>query len=249
MTRPQSFVTGILTISLFACHQPVSKNVVVTGGGGISDRLAYNMRGTYAGQYKKGLLTLVINYLSGNTASGYDIHKGLRRNLNGTVEQNGGLLTFVMKEPGGNPYDGTFFFSLDTAASIISGNWVPFDSTIIKGGPMKLKRSEGTVNEELLGEWQGDLGNLNFLEKGVCTLEYYPKADSTTEDRRQQIIVNGSYEVRSDTIRIDWQRNDHTPSLNMRLIRKAAVNWSDSSENIPPMLRGKGVQFERNTAG
>lgn len=245
--RPKSFVTILLAASLFACHQPVSTNSIVAGG--IPDRLAYNMRGTYSGQYKKGLLTLVINYLSGNTASGYDIHKGLRRNLNGTVEQKGGLLTFVMREPGGNPYDGTFFFSLDTAAGTISGNWVPFDSTKVKAGPMMLKRSEGTADNGLSGEWNGDLGLLNFLEKGICTLEYYPKGDSTSGDRSQEIIVKGSYEVRADTIRIDWQRNDHTPVLNMRLIRTEAIEGNDSIPFTPPTLKGKGVKFELNMAG
>jgi len=74
------------------------------------------MYGTYSGLYSKGLITLAINYISGSTASGYNLHKGLRRNINGPVELKGGQLNFVLKEPGGNPYDGTFYLSLDTAS-------------------------------------------------------------------------------------------------------------------------------------
>src|SRR5579859_2069918 len=141
MTRPQSLCTALLALSLFACHQ--GQPAASGNAPGISQQLANSITtgGTWTGHYSKGLLTLAINYISGNIASGYDIHKGLRRNLNGSVEQKGGRLEFVLREPGGNPYDGTFYLSLDTATDKISGKWDPTDVTKAKAGPLELARS------------------------------------------------------------------------------------------------------------
>jgi hypothetical protein len=241
--KTQSCRTILLALFLFACHP--RQHVAAGSLTGIPDRLASSVRGTYYGHYSKGLITLVINYISGGTASGYDIHKGLRRNLNGEVVQNGGQVSFVLKEPGGNPYDGTFFLSFDTATNKISGRWVPTDSTKAHSGAVSLAGKDTTGANEYLGEFLGDLGRLSFGEEGVCTLEYYPSKG----DNSQLITVKGSYEQKGDTLRIDWQRNDRTPVLNMRLIRKAAVNGTDSTSGSPSRLVGDGVEFVENNAG
>src|SRR6202012_500122 len=121
-----------------ACHQrsasATSGDVVRTG---LPDSLAGKAMGTYSGQFGKSLITVVINYISGSTVSGYDIHKGLRRNLNGTLQQKDGQLAIVLKEPGGNPYDGTFYLSLDTATDKITGKWIPTDPARAKAGPLE----------------------------------------------------------------------------------------------------------------
>src|SRR5271170_123945 len=133
---------GTIVIALFLCacdqHQPGASGQAT----GISKQLTNRITtgGTWMGHYSKGLLTLAINYVSGDIVSGYDIHKGLRRNLNGSVEQKDGRLEFVLKEPGGNPYDGTFYLSLDTATDKMSGKWVPTDAAMAKAGPLDLER-------------------------------------------------------------------------------------------------------------
>ncbi|GGB08846.1 hypothetical protein [Puia dinghuensis] len=244
MTRPYSYCTILLALSLFACHQ--GQPSASGNAAGIPDRLASAVTGTYTGHYSKGLITLVINYIGGNIASGYDIHKGLRRNLNGQVEQNGARLSFVLKEPGGNPYDGTFFLSFDTATNKLSGKWVPADSTKAHSGPLQVARLSDSAGsgsgpgDQYGGAWGGDLGTLNFLSKGVCTLDYYPSKG----DNSQVITVRGSYEANGDTVRIEWQRNDRTPTLNMKLIYKHGVESTDSTASALPRLIGKNVKFE-----
>jgi hypothetical protein len=61
--------------------------------------------------------------------------------------------------------------------------------------------------------------------------------------------VKGSYEIKGDTIRIDWQRNNRTPTLNMQLIMRQGREGTDSTESVAPSLEGKGVKFEKNMAG
>jgi hypothetical protein len=250
MIKPPLYRAIILALFCFACHQaqPGSSGQPAA----ISKELIGRINiGTYSGHYSKGLLTLAINYISGNIASGYDIHKGLRRNLNGSVEQKGGRLEFVLREPGGNPYDGTFFLSLDTAADKISGKWIPADSSLAKAGPLELVRSTYEHDEITEGEWGGELGALNFLAEGVCTLEYYPEYDSLglKVPNAQLVTVRGSYEIKGDTVRIDWQRNNRTPTVNMKLIMRPGRDGTDSTESVAPALEGKGVKFNKNMAG
>lgn len=250
-----SFGTTVLVLFCVACHQHepgVGGDAGMASAKDVSKQLTDKITvGTYSGHYSKGLLTLAINYFSGNIASGYDIHKGLRRNLNGSVEQKEGRLEFVLKEPGGNPYDGTFYLSLDTASDKISGKWVPTDAKMAKAGPLELVRSVYEHPEITQEEYSSDLGTLNFAEQGVCTLEYYPGMDSINErDANAQLItIRGSYEVKGDSIRIDWQRNSRTPTLIMRLVIQPGAEGTDSTGPTPPSLKGKGVEFTKIIAG
>jgi hypothetical protein len=240
----------LLCAFFFACTE--RPPVITSQPAGISKELADRITvGTYSGHYSKGILTLAINYLSGSIASGYDIHKGLRRNLNGSVEQKEGRLEFVLKEPGGNPYDGTFFLYLDTASDKITGKWTPTDPHMAKEGPLELARSTGENDDLMNVQWEGDLGTLDFLSEGVCTLEYYPDTASAGESdpNAQLVTVKGSYEVKGDTIRIDWQRNNRTPTLNMRLILREGKDDRSSDEYTVPSLEGKGVKFVKDVAG
>ena len=106
-----------LVFSFITCHQrPTATTVTGALRTGLSDSLAEKAMGTYSGQFGKSLITVVINYISGRTVSGYDLHKGLRRNFNGEVTQLDNFLNFVVKEPGDNRYDGAFSLSLDTTS-------------------------------------------------------------------------------------------------------------------------------------
>jgi hypothetical protein len=203
------------------------------------------MTGSYQGHYSKGLITLVINYISGNAASGYDLHKGLRRNLNGRVDQKGGELVFELKEPGGNPFDGTFFLHLDTASRAMTGEWIPVDSTKAHAGPLNLSRKKDADTDDYGEEYEGKLGDLTFYKDGTCRLEYYP----SNGDNSQLRTVRGNYERLGDTIHIDWQRNDHTPALNMKLTRTQDEPGTDSTAGSPHILKGYGLEFVERIAG
>jgi hypothetical protein len=258
MVHPRLFRAGILVLLIGACHQPspdvpgqagVSGDATGVSGHaetvGISSQLADSVIGVYSGHYSKGLITLAINYLSGNIASGYDIHKGLRRNLNGKVERKNGRLELVLKEPGGNPYDGTFFISYDIAAARITGKWIPFDPKLAVEGPLEVARFTAE-NSDIGSLWRGDLGTMNFLHQGVCTLEYYPDGDSLgiRDPNAQLVIIRGSYEIKGDTVWIDWQRNNRTPAVNMKLLFHQGHGRTDSTIYAYPSLEGNGVRFE-----
>jgi hypothetical protein len=247
MTRLSSCCAILLVLTVIACQQPQSPTAKANTG--ISDGLAANMLGAYAGKYSKGMIRLFINYISGNTASGYNIHKGLRRNINGRVEQKGGQLLFVLKEPGGNPYDGTFYLTLDTLSQKITGKWIPADSSKAHAGELDLSRvndpDKDGKEDFITADWEGDLGHLSFNYDGTVDLEYHPGEGESA----QLMTVHGNYEHQGDTLRIEWQRNSRTPVLKMKLVLKPYVEGSDSVEFQPPRLEGSGVKFTKNVAG
>src|ERR1700755_3101560 len=76
----------LTTSALSGCHSAMDHGGGNTTPAGVSGNLAAKAMGTYTGSLdNKDLITLVINYISGKTVSGYDIHKGLRRNVNGEL--------------------------------------------------------------------------------------------------------------------------------------------------------------------
>jgi hypothetical protein len=216
----------------------------------VSADYALNGQGMYSGHYSKGMLKLEINYISGNTVSGFDLHKGLRRNLNGHAEEKDGKLLFELHEPGHNPTDGTFYLTLDSAGWKITGKWVPTDPSKAKGGPVELKKVDAAWRrrvEEDVVPYSGDLGDLVFHNDGTCELRYYPTKDSNNADTDAQLItIRGNYEQTGDTIRIEWQYNTHVPALKMRLVSKPRVDGNDSTPPIPASLEGKGVKFSQD---
>lgn len=245
---------ALLAPMIFSCNGGRNSNMA-DASSEVPDSAASAIQGSYSGKFKSGLLTLVINYISGNTVSGYDLHKGVRRNVNGQIEKKDGQYALVLREPGGNPFDGIFYLTMDEEVRTVSGRWVPVDSSRTHSAALTLTRGTnqstdsagdyvGSIYED---RWEGDLGTLYFTADNTCKLEYYP--DSNPAGATAQLItVNGNYVQNADTVLIDWQNNKRTPTLHMRLTWQHRKEITDST-SIPEDLHGKGVKFLKNTAG
>jgi hypothetical protein len=253
--KPRIFGLILLVPAVISCHQGrQGKSPAAAAWPGLSDSTAAGILGSYSGDFKKGLLTIVINYAAGNIVSGFDLHRGMRRNLNGSIEERDSGYVLVLKEPGGSSNDGTFYVSMDRSARKLSGNWIPIDSTKIHSGALVLERSgssggqpSGEDNEFFFADWRGELGTLSFAENNTCTLEY--QQDSTAKGVNDQLItINGNYIKKNDTILIDWQNNKRLPTRHMQLIREPRKEISADSV-IEENLHGKNVQFVKFIAG
>ncbi len=249
MTLPDRCIFILPLLALAACHQgPAGKTAAAWPG--IPNSVATTLSGTYSGNFKKGLLTLVINYVSGNTVSGYDLHRGIRRNLNGDIAGDSSRYSLVLKEPGGSANDGTFYLVMDKSGQKISGNWVPNDSTLVHSGSVNLSRidrSSKELDDFYYAEWNSSIGSLHFMVNSACKLEYYP--DSSDQHPNVQLTtVNGNFIRKGDTVLIDWQNNQLTPSLHMRLIRHPEQQISEDLV-VMENLQGGGVKFVKIVAG
>jgi len=196
--------------------------------------------GIYTGQFGKGLITVVVNYINGQMVSGYDIHKGLRRNFNGEVSQQGGLLQLVLKEPGSNPFDGRFNLTLDTAKMMMKGKWAPFDSSKAPVRVLALDRKESNDGYDILaGVWYaGRDSTLNLEGNGTCTYAFYERPDDSTS---QLITLRGNYTFRGSECTIEWAKNKYFPGL--KLIVQPPGQAPDSSGPAPLEMRGNGMRF------
>jgi hypothetical protein len=248
--KPRTFcLIGLLLVGI-SCHQGRQVKPSAAAWPGISDSAAAGILGSYSGPFRKGLLILVVNYVSGNTVSGYDLNRGIRRNLNGTVEEKDGRFTLVLQEPGGSRYDGTFYLSIDSPAQRIGGNWVPADSSLIHSSALTLARlsQSGTPIDEFYDhDWNSELGTLTFEEGNTCNLEYYPERTDDNPNP-QRIMINGNFIRNGDTILIDWQNNKLTPAPQMQLIYKkqARPRPFGSDSVIFEILHGNGVEFDKS---
>jgi hypothetical protein len=235
----------VLSLSILcACHSSHGNGKNETAVPRLTDDEAAKYTGTYSGSLNKGIITLVLNYISGNTVSGYNVHKGVRRNFNGEVTRDGSNLNFVLKEPGNNPYDGTFYFSLDTASQKITGKWVPLDSTKTSSKTLALYRKK--VDKSLLDyNWvttgKGDT-TLDFHDDGTCVLTFYERPEDSTS---QLITIRGNFVSKKDTFTIDWQKNTSLPAGLMKLVRYHTKfqNNPDDPEGEIPSLKGAGLEF------
>jgi hypothetical protein len=236
---------ALLVMLFVSCHLHTTRDA--PGGPGVSDSLAARIRGTYNGHFRQGMVTLVINYLSDSIASGYDLQKEERRNINGAVKQKGGQLEFTLKEPGNQPLDGTFYLSMDTTSRAVTGKWVPQDSTKVHTGWLDLKRwDKDTSEENIYGSWIDDLDVLTFEDNGTCTLTYSKPGAPDGPG----ITIWGDYEQKRDTLFIDWQPNKHLPAQQMRLVKYPFIEGSGDNPGSPPCLRGNGLRFkEKQQAG
>ena len=55
-----------------------------------TDKFDYDtLKGMYTGDFGGSDIRIILNYVSQNNAIGYNIHKGLQRNLSGNVSRSG----------------------------------------------------------------------------------------------------------------------------------------------------------------
>jgi hypothetical protein len=227
-----------------SCHQ-ASGDKSPAGQTGVPAAEAQRYVGSYNGSFGKGLITVAINYISGQHVSGYDLHKGLRRNLNGTVSEDSGRVSFLLKEPGDNPFDGIFYLTLDTASLKLNGKWVPLDSAKIATKSMVLSR----IGERVSGEAQNDDNiwsgggdtTLRFNPDGSCEYQMYERPQDSTS---QLIRVRGTYQRVADTFKVEWQKNGHTPAQLMKLVEfHTQVPTGENEHYDSVSLRGHGWAF------
>lgn len=170
------------------------------------------VKGLYKGDFKGSPISISLMYMAGKRICGYDVHKGLRRNISGSILLDGSQLHLVMQEPGTNEYDGTFDMWLDSATGKIKGKWVALSEKEQSAAQFTLtKENEDVSYWAMFTDTTGV--ELNLKPDGSCTYAYMIN-DST--DAAQKLSFTGSYKFAKDsaTITFFWQPNEIFPSRN-----------------------------------
>ena len=195
----------------------------------ITDFYLDTLKGIYIGDFGGSDIRLVINYIGKKHAVGYNIHKGLQRNVSGTVEVKENTIELILSEPGDNEFDGVFHINIDKETFEAEGYWKS-NSGKISSKHFVLKRQK--VNREDLTGEDGQLiycelnsenfteycyrvvdslGEIQFSADGLCEYGYYPYKDEI--DRKEQLInFKGSWMVQNNVVLIDWQKNNIFPN-------------------------------------
>jgi len=195
------------------------------------------IKGTYIGDFKGSPIAITLNYVSDNHASGYNVHKGLTRNVSGTIEATANGLHLILEEPGNNQYDGKFDVMIDTMKWTGKGTWKPFKKG--EDASFNLKKQMGASEEEQYGiTFTDSLQNYMTLKPdGSCTYNYLTDTTKTG----QEVTVRGNYTKEKNTYTIFWQKNNVFPQKSIFKLIETKPNKDE--EYVEKSLKGEGKLF------
>ncbi|MGV3610641.1 MAG: hypothetical protein ACO1N0_06820 [Fluviicola sp.] len=194
------------------------------------------LRGLYTGDFGDGFINVVLTYVNEKKAIGYNVHKGLQRNISGSVVQKKEQFELTLNEPGDNPYDGIFVLTISKKDGSVNASWTANDPKI-KSKKFTLKKrtldsknvsdekdyfdfTSDKVTEENFREvfshaslYIGDKsGDISFLENGIVKYSYYPD----NQQNEQMEMIKGSWKFKdAKTLIIDWAKNNEFKARQM----------------------------------
>ncbi|NTS40913.1 hypothetical protein HRG84_08335 [Flavisolibacter sp. BT320] len=228
------FFTGLF----FSCQQNPQTEVAQVKGKTLPTLplAPEKVKGTYSGDFKGSPISLVLNYVSHQHASGFNVHKGLMRNLSGRIAFSEGKLQLELSEPGSNQYDGIFSLLLDTATWQGSGTWKPFK----KGEEASFTFQRMAQKEDEYGQqfFDSSVNYISLKPDGSCTYTYL--TDSTQTG--QTLTIRGNYKKEGAGITIFWQKNAVFPSGKSTFTLVLEKPFPDS-DYTQPVLNGEGRTF------
>ncbi len=175
-----------------------------------------SLLGEYIGGFGNSTIIIAINYINGKNVSGYNILKGNRRNIKGEIENKGAYFQFTLNEPGGDPYDGTFHFSIDTNTRSLEGTWSPFDSVKVK--PKRYKLAKRVFKHETIqgyaGMWYLNDLTVNFKKDktGVAKGFWWNEKSASSEE----VEIPFSWFEEKKAVSIEWGKNNIFLSSKMK---------------------------------
>ena len=234
----------IILISL-SCHSPVPKNAVDTTDSSLVQYNYDTLEGAYIGDFGGSDIRIVLSHVTGKHAIGYNLLKGLRRNISGTMQQTGNTFTFQLNEPGDHPFDGKFNFTIDTATFVLSGTWTPLNDKGLTSKTFTLKRIIDTADNpyENFTTYADSIGSFCFTKTGICVYEFYPVVNGKSAE--QLVRVKGTWSLKDSVFTVDWEQNNVFPSRRSTFVHRPANN-NDTTidgvrvEYISELLIGEG---------
>lgn len=235
------FYSLLVLGSLTACSDTESKDSIEYKGieAEIPDEDLFDydtLKGIYIGDFGGSDIRIILNYVSKTNAVGYNIHKGLQRNLSGKVKRSGDSVTVYMAEPGDHEFDGVFELLFIGENPTPKGTWKS-NSGIISPKKFKLNRVVPATdfnwsdNEKVtlenfhyfFGEASDTLGDYSFKSDGLVVFSYYPggywsdeEEDEAARSKKQMTEILGTWSLKGKYVTISWSQNRVFPLPDMR---------------------------------
>jgi hypothetical protein len=194
--------------------------------------------GFYGGDFGGAPISISLRYISGKNISGYNIYKGIKRNIKGTIVYENEKLHLLMSEPGTEKNDGRFDIYLNRYDFTGTGTWYPTANITLSKKTFKLKQLDEDMRISY-GEFIDSLNNSIILkENGFCEYAYFVNEKTDTE---QKLKISGSYKVKADSLTIYWQSNNVLPERNSFF--KIIDGNIDDTSYTPRVIVGKQGRF------
>jgi hypothetical protein len=195
------------------------------------------LKGTYIGDFKGSPIAITLNFVSDKHASGYNVHKGLTRNISGTIEATIHGLRLQLAEPGNNQFDGKFDLTIDTASWTGKGTWKPFKKG--EEASFGFKKQTAVSEEEQYGMTFTDslMNDITLKPDGSCTYTYL----TDTTNTGQEVTIRGNYTKEKKTVTIFWQKNNVFPQKSV--FKLTETKPYEDEGFIEKSLKGEGRLF------
>jgi hypothetical protein len=231
-----------------SCASPDTKPAVAADSSAVVAAMPEETaKGTYKGDFGGDPIFITINYASSNHIAGYNVHKGLRRNLSGKLRQEGDGWVLQLNEPGDHPYDGRFQLVFDKTFTTAHGRWTPLNTASLQEKQLKLARlAANNAAKSGTDDFQdyplsGEHSDIVFNNDGSCKLNYYEKIDDSTY-APQMNTVRGTWEKTGDEIHVNWQPNEQFGKRNSTF-KLIFHEDPDSKQRYFSNLSGEGFEF------
>ncbi len=166
--------------------------------------------GTYRADFGGSPIYITINYTNGLQVAGFNVHKGLRRNLKGELKEKGEDWELQLKEPGDHEFDGAFTLVFDHDFTKAKGTWEPQNTKSLSKKSLALEKigqQERTIADGIVYEiYAGDKCDISFEGDGSCEFNFYRMLpDSTFES--QMTTARGTWKQQGEKVFVTWQND------------------------------------------
>jgi len=234
----------LLLISVSCSEEPVKKEAEVPK---TKELIKFNtenldtLNGIYIGDFGGTDIRIVLTHIGKNHVVGYNIFKGLRRNISGNYKLHGDTVEMILHEPGDNEFDGVFEMEIYRSNFTGKGKWESnsgkFPKKYFKLEKLEMFDSADDIkklnnsNFSSHFSWVEDsLGSIQFEDDGSCIYRYYPGEDE--KNRVEQMVeILGSWTLKNELVKIAWQPNSVFPSrmLDLQILMEDYALYSKST--------------------
>lgn len=214
------FGLALMLLTLFACSENKVENDSLNSLD--EESVSYDslpciaeLRGNYIGKFNESSLRIQITYVNDHKVIGYNILRGLQRNLSGNVVNENGRIQLILNEPGDHEHDGKFILNLDPNSCKISGEWHS-NSGEIPVRKFELEKVNHSQNYEppfgldnfanVFRFLHSGYGDLDFQEDGRALFTIFESRDDISHDDKKVIYGNWAFEDKK--FYVEWQKNN-----------------------------------------
>lgn len=210
------------------------------------------LSGMYIGDFGGSDIRIIVSYVSQTNAVGYNIHRGLQRNLSGRVSRSSDSVTVALAEPGDHKFDGVFELVFIGDDPEPKGTWIS-NSGKIPEKSFSLKKMDASesdypdggtkISESNLHQFFSDasdtLGEYSFKSDGLVIFSYYPGGysyeyggDENENGAKQQLkSIQGSWSLSGNKVTVSWEKN--------AVLAKSQMVYTIHQEEYEAQLRYK----------